>query len=236
MPVLLTDFWIYFINQESIGSKSHAFMFAGTCTPCGTVLSPGHSSKPMSHTSCLHPHYHSQCPPLHVLPRLDRAPPLLSPMPQHPPQSRSSPGSPTAWDLALWICEIYCLSNLFFWVFQYKKHQSTSFHIVYNAFKYAQNVIMSLFYCHKCFPTSTLKGVKKIWNQRSFCVELYADTQGKGRMDPNPFSSFFMAKHDIRSGSWAVLALAEANPRAAWSAWTSASRGTAKSILCRASK
>lgn len=55
-------------------------------------------------------------------------------------------------------------------------------------------------------------------------------------MDPNPFSSFFMAKRDIRPGSWGVLALAEANPRAAWNTWTSASRGTTKSVLCRASK
>lgn len=63
-----------------------------------------------------------------------------------------------------------------------------------------------------------------------------ADTQGKGRMDPNPFYSFFMAKHNTRSGSWGVLALAEANPRAVWSVWTCASRGTVKSILSKPQK
>jgi len=47
---------------------------------------------------------------------------------------------------------------------------------------------------------------------------------------------FFLAKHDMRSGSWGVPALAEANPRAAWSAWALASRGTANSMLCRTSK
>lgn len=177
MTVLLTDFWTYVTNQQSpaLWVEEACFHICRWLpSPWHRVLSPGHSSKPTSHTSCLHPYHQPQC--LYftccsgqtVLPH--RFPPCHSILPG--PGAHLDHLQPGLW-LFEFLKYTVCLENItyfFFWVFQYRKHQSTSFHIVYNVFKYTQNIIMSLFYCHKCFPTSTLKGVKKIWNQRSLCV------------------------------------------------------------------
>lgn len=227
--MLLTDFLTCVINQGSPSPPGWSAVLS-CCRHLHSlwycVHSPGHSLKLVSYRYCFHPHHHSQCP--HFMHCLGQA---ISPI---------SLLHATTYSLCLdhsqpelWLSEfakyMVCLENttyFSFWVFQLlQKHQSTSFHTVYNVFKYAQNITMSIFYCHKYFPTMTLKGAEKIWNQRQFRVKV---CRYKRKLENgfNPLLFFFMAKHDTRSCSWGVLALAESYLRAVWNMWTSASKRT----------
>ena len=130
MPGLLTDFWTCIINQESPGlwvDEPCFHICRQLRSPWHHDLSPGPSSKPMSHSSCLHSHHHPQCPcftcclgqimltrcfpPCHSIFRRPEA-----------PLDHSQPG------LCFFEFVKYSLSweyNLFLFEFQYKKHQIT---------------------------------------------------------------------------------------------------------------